>query len=209
MHTYDAPTYVKNVIDWDYFYCYLCGPIDFDPQGGTDWRNKWTDELESIGFKRKQILSPTKKPLVGTPFDMDNEAELIRKYRDVEDYENLEKIAGEIMHIDLRLVDKSDLILAHFPLDSKGNRIFTVGTIHEIVVARQQRKPVMVVWQGGKKTASAWLMRLVHHGNIFDDFASLKNSLSSIANGEKAYNAKDWLLLDLDKHYKERNRTCK
>ena len=196
--------YNKTVFDWDHFLLYLCGPIDFDPTGGTGWRVEWTEGLIDIGFKRKQILSPTKKPLSGTSFDLDNEAELIRACRDKEDYDGLEEVMGAIMHIDLRLVDKSDLILVRFPLDKNGNRVFTFGTIHEIVVARQQHKPVLVVWDGGKKTASGWLMKLVGHRNVFGTFEEVKEHLKCVANGEAAFNAKDWLLLDFDKNYKQR-----
>ena len=44
------------------------------------------------------------------------------------------------MHIDLRMVDVSDFIIAYCPTN-----IYSVGTVHEIVVARQQRKPVLFV----------------------------------------------------------------
>ena len=195
---------IKTVLDWDHFLVYLGGPIDFDPTGGIGWRVDWTNGLIDIGFKAKQIISPTKKPLSGTAFDLDNEADLIRDCREREDYEGMEKVVGAIMHIDLRLVDKSDLILAKFPLDKNGNRVFTVGTIHEIVVARQQHKPVLVVWEGGKKTASGWLLKLVGHQNVFGTFEELKEHLRCVSQGEAAFSAKDWLLLDFDKHYQER-----
>jgi hypothetical protein len=196
---------VKNVFNWEYFLCYLCGPIDFDPEGGSQWRIDWTKGLIDIGFNSKQILSPTKKPITGTAFDLDNEADLIHDCRSREDWDGLEAVMSDIMHIDLRLVDKSDLILVRFPLDKNGNRVFTVGTIHEIIVARQQHKPVLVVWDGGgKKTCSGWLMKLVGHQNIFADFTELQNHLKQVSSGVAAINAKDWLLLDLDKNYQER-----
>ena len=78
-----------------------------------------------------------------------------------------------------------------------NSQIHTYGTIHEIVVARQQRKPVMIVWEGGKATCSAWMMWLVGEKNVFSTFEELLDHLADIAKGETAYNAKDWLLLDL------------
>jgi hypothetical protein len=45
-----------------------------------------------------------------------------------------------VMHIDLRMVDLSDFVIASCPTN-----LYSVGTPHEIVVARQQRKPVLVV----------------------------------------------------------------
>ena len=44
------------------------------------------------------------------------------------------------MHIDLRMVDLSDFVIACCPTN-----LYSVGTPHEIVVARQQRKPVLLV----------------------------------------------------------------
>ncbi len=197
--------YIRNIFGWDHFYVYLAGPIDFDPAGGAVWRLKWTQGLIEMGLPETHILSPTKKPLAGATFNLDNEAEIAADCRSRQDWDGIEEIIGQIAHIDLRLVDKSDLILVHFPLDKDGKRVFTVGTIHEIVVARQQRKPVYVVWEGGKETASGWLMWLVGHRNIFGTFEDLMKHLKSVADGKAAYNAKDWLLLDFDKTVKERD----
>lgn len=193
----------KCVFEWEHFLTYLCGPIDFDPEGGKEWRLHWTKELVNLGFKSSQVLSPTKKPLSNTKFHLDNEADIIQKHRSDKNWNALSSTMSEIAHIDLRLVDKSDIVLAKFPLDKKGNRVFTVGSIHEIVVARQQKKPVMVVWEGGKETCSAWLMWLVGHQNVFSSFEELLERLKKMSNGEAAINVKDWLLLDFNKNLKE------
>jgi hypothetical protein len=44
------------------------------------------------------------------------------------------------LHIDLRMVDTSDFIVCYCPTN-----IYSVGTPHEVVLARQQRKPVLFV----------------------------------------------------------------
>ena len=46
----------------------------------------------------------------------------------------------ETLHIDLRMVDTSDFIIAYCPTN-----IYSVGTPHEIALCRQQRKPVLFV----------------------------------------------------------------
>ena len=191
-------------IEFSHFFVYLSGPIDFDPSGGTKWRTKWAAELAKLGFKRELILSPTKKPLSGSDYDVDNEADLIRAAREKQNWEEMERVVSEIMHIDLRMTDKADLILARFPVDEKGNRVFTVGTIHEIIEARRQHKPVMVVWDGGKKTASGWLMTLVGHQNVFGTFEELKKRLQQIITRRTDYNKKDWLMFNFSKTHKER-----
>src|SRR5262249_24362508 len=44
------------------------------------------------------------------------------------------------LHTDLRMVDTSDFVVAYCPTN-----IYSVGTPHEIILARQQRKPVLFV----------------------------------------------------------------
>jgi hypothetical protein len=46
----------------------------------------------------------------------------------------------ESLHIDLRMVDTSDFVIAYCPTN-----IYSVGTPHEIIVCRQQQKPVLFV----------------------------------------------------------------
>src|SRR5205823_13790379 len=44
------------------------------------------------------------------------------------------------LHTDLRMVDTSDFVVAYCPTN-----VYSVGTPHEIILARQQRKPVLFV----------------------------------------------------------------
>lgn len=188
---------MKTVFDWEHFALYLSGPMDFADDGGKGWRQEWTDKLVDIGITSKQIYNPCKKPFNGAQFELDNEADIWKKCRETENWELMEKTASQIMHIDLRLVDKADIILVNFPRMKNGFRVPTYGTIHELVIAHQQRKPIFMVWEEtGKKDCSAWLMKLVGHKNIFAHVNQLINHLTLISQGQKAFNANEWLLLD-------------
>lgn len=191
----------KNIFDWNNFFTYLSGPIDFDPDGGKDWRDSWTNKLIDIGFKSNQILNPCKKPIRSAFNDLlDNEAAITKAKRQKKDWDGLAEVMSQIAHIDLRMCDKSDIVLCNFPKRRDCNyQINTYGTMHEIVVARQQRKPVYVVWEGGKEECSGWLMWLVGHKNVFATVEELMLHLKSISQGLTAYNAKEWLLLDIEK----------
>ncbi len=46
----------------------------------------------------------------------------------------------QTMHVDLRMVDVSDFVISYCPTN-----IYSVGTPHEIILARQQHKPVLFV----------------------------------------------------------------
>lgn len=235
------PLMIKNVFAWDFFNLYLSGPIDFD-KFARDWRKEWTDKLVEIGFKPNQIFDPCKKPLSGAQFNLDNEGEIMQKHRSRHEWQDLCEVMSQIVHVDLRLVDKSDIVLVNFPVAGQErykeltddmehaykhlmkhlhvnlhaewldtirdsymgllsqiakHRVPTYGTVHEIVEARQQRKPVLVVWEGGKEACSAWIMWLVGHRNVFGSFDELLTRLENISKGKTAYNARDWLLLDL------------
>lgn len=214
---------LKTVFDWDHFAAYLSGAIDFSHDGGRSWRQEWTEGLVEIGFKPHQIFNPCKKPLDGAQFNLDDEAVIMRKHRNNREWSKLMDVMGEIVHVDLRLLDKSDLVLINMPKNGIDTSIQseyekeppskafekimkkyadlqvpTYGTIHEMVVAHLQRKPMYMVWEGGKSTCSGWLMWLVGHNNVFSTFEELKTRLKNISNGKTAFNAKQWLLFDFD-----------
>ena len=46
----------------------------------------------------------------------------------------------ETLHIDLRMVDTADFVIAYCPTN-----IYSVGTVHEIALSRLERKPVLFV----------------------------------------------------------------
>ncbi len=221
-----ADRYMKTVFDWEHFALYLSGPIDFTMDGGNVWRDEWTEKLIDIGINQKQIYNPCKKPFHGAQYDLDDEAAIGRECRAAQDWERLDDVMGQVMHVDLRLVDKADIILVNMPqvgpnneyvrraLESVENessgqavhqlarayaefRVPTYGTIHEIVIAHMQRKPIFMVWEGnGLDGCSSWLMKLVGYKNVFLDADSLIRHLKAISQGKKAFNANEWLLLD-------------
>lgn len=221
-----AERLLKTVFDWEHFAIYLSGAMDFANDGGKGWRDEWTEKLIDIGINQKQIYNPCKKPFNGAQFDLDDEAALARECREKEDWQRLDEIMGQIQHIDCRLVDKSDIILANFPrmpkiseLENTINdktiygfesakaemiyrryrsmRVPTYGTIHEIVIAHQQRKPIFIVWEKtGKTDCSAWLMKLVGHKNIFAHVDELIKHLQAISQGKESFDANEWLLIE-------------
>ena len=235
----------RTIFDWDYFSVYLSGPIDFGRETAASWRKDFTERLIDIGFKPHQIFDPCKKPLGNAPFNLDDEGTIMQKHRERREWADLKKIVSQIVHIDLRLVDKSDIIVVNLPKYSQeffseqvdafmegyktlfdlhekndipvgalqkmykaffdllaqaaDHRIPTYGTVHELVVAHLQQKPIFLVWEGGKETCSGWLMYLVGHNNVFGSLDEVVTRLDNISKGKTAYNAKEWLLLDLGK----------
>lgn len=240
---------MKNTIfSWSQFRCYLAGPVDGDRDNAAKWREDWTNSLVEIGFNRESIFNPCNKPVpIGVfEFDINKEAEYFHKFRSEKDWDKLCRYTSEIAHLDLHLVDKSNLVLVYMPkraqkeieneikmFDEATKFLFyngslpesvlihlermneafksicskyleqqipTYGTMHEIVTATNEHTPVMVVWEGGKETCSAWLMWLVGHRNVFGSFEEMKHTLEKIAKGEAEYTTNDWLMFDFGKN---------
>ena len=74
----------------------------------------------------------------------------------------------------------------------------TYGTLHEIVVARQQKKPVFVIWESdGMSTCSAWVMWLVGHRNVFRSMDACVSRIDRLMHRREPLDTDDWLLFAL------------
>jgi len=130
---------------------YLSGPMDFVASRADEkkfgWRVRVGDFLRSFGAV---VFDPWNKPKVRGLHEYGKEdvatTELREKWTFEATAEGTQARAEcahtfwETMHIDLRMVDISDFVIAYCPTN-----IYSVGTPHEIVTARQQHKPVLFV----------------------------------------------------------------
>ncbi len=130
---------------------YLSGPMDFVASRADEKRSGWRvrvgEFLRSLGAT---VLDPWSKPKVRGLQDYGREDETTIAVRENWTFDptpdgarkraECARTFWETMHIDLRMVDVSDLLVAYCPTN-----IYSVGTPHEIVVARQQHKPVLFV----------------------------------------------------------------
>ena len=184
-------------LDWDHMQFYLCGPIDFAIDQGIGWREDVTDTLiNELDIKRHNILNPCDKPLSSVAIPLSKEQELLIKYRENEDWDGLTNLVSAFMKVDLRMVDKADVLICDISATDK-----LTGTIHEIVVARQQHKPVYVVDTRGKKQMSGWLMALVGHKRCFNSMDKVIAELKMIKENGPLLprDSKDFLVFDFDR----------
>jgi hypothetical protein len=129
------------------------------------WRNRIGDFLRSQGAI---VFDPWNKPQVRGFHEYgkedDNTPNARNEWSYAQDENGSRKRAAlaesfwETLHIDLRMVDVSDLIIAYCPTN-----VYSVGTPHEIIVARQQRKPVLFVSPPVEFTALAELEKSIAH----------------------------------------------
>lgn len=130
---------------------YLSGPMDFvasrKVEKETGWRNRVTQFLRRYKIT---VYDPWYKPAVKGMRHYGKEDEFSTNKRNAWTFENSRKgdrIRAELcdefwptLHIDLRMTDTSDFLIAFVPTN-----IYSVGTVHEIVMARLQHKPVLFV----------------------------------------------------------------
>jgi len=130
---------------------YLSGPMDFVASRADEkvhgWRNRVGQFLKAMGVT---VFDPWFKPEVRGLHEYGREGETTTDQRQqwtfapgkggAQARSNLAESFWPAMHIDLRMVDTSDFIIAYCPTN-----VYSVGTPHEVILARQQRKPVLMV----------------------------------------------------------------
>jgi hypothetical protein len=130
---------------------YLSGPMDFvasrAEEAKNGWRNRVGQFLKSLGVT---VFDPWQKPEVRGLYEYGREGPATSEPRKMWTFEQGKSGADRrskcaeafwpALHIDLRMVDTSDFVIAYCPTN-----VYSVGTPHEIVLARMQRKPVLFV----------------------------------------------------------------
>ena len=130
---------------------YLSGPMDFvasrAAEKATGWRTRIGQFLRRLGVV---VFDPWEKPEIRAMHDYGREGEGTTDVRVAWTYKGGEEGAAAraqvaesfwpALHIDLRMVDTSDFIICYCPTN-----VYSVGTPHEIILANEQRKPVLFV----------------------------------------------------------------
>jgi hypothetical protein len=130
---------------------YLSGPMDFvasrEVEKKFGWRNRVSEFLQELGVT---VFDPWFKPEIQGVKEYGREDETTAKVRAQWNFEVSESGAKArascadhfwpALHMDLRMVDTSDFIVAYVPTN-----VYSVGTPHEIILCRLERKPVLFV----------------------------------------------------------------
>lgn len=130
---------------------YLSGPMDFVASRENEMRFGWRTRVGTLLRDLGAIVfDPWEKPEVRGLYEYGREGVDTTGTRDAWTFEDSPtgaearaRCSGkfwETLHIDLRMVDTSDFVIAYCPTN-----IYSVGTPHEIVMARLERKPVLFV----------------------------------------------------------------
>ncbi len=130
---------------------YLSGPMDFvssrELEQKQGWRARIGQVLRELGAV---VFDPWNKPDVRGLHGYGKETPESARVRELWTFEdtragaqqraNLTGHYWETLHIDLRMVDTADFVIAYCPTN-----VYSVGTVHEIALSRLERKPVLFV----------------------------------------------------------------
>jgi hypothetical protein len=145
---------------------YLCGGMCAYNDSGTGWRDWITPKIkDQFG---STVYDPTHK-VSHCASEVGENKDIFRDLILDENWEELKEVFSPVCRWDLRSVDKSDfLIVAYDP------KIHTVGTIHEMVVASWQKKPILLKYdRSDLKSFNPWISVLVPPKHLFADWDEL------------------------------------
>lgn len=144
--------------------CYLAGPIDRCPNFGINWRKDLSKILVNLDLSvNDPLLKSTEKG------NEDIESRKLRNHcKKTKDYNLLSKIMKEIRNEDLKLVKKSDIVIAN--IDTK---IYTCGTLEELFLAKRLGKKIFIRVKQGKINTPDWLFGVLDHNFIFSNWVDL------------------------------------
>jgi len=151
---------------------YLTGPITAAIDDGVGWREYITPRLLSFGLI---VDDPVKNTVNGLGEIGDDKTKfkcLIQERR----FEQARREFSPIVRKDLRSVDKSDFLIFYY-----DPKIPMFGTIHELVIANQQRKPILMFVPDDKvEGINPWVFTLIKSDCLFTHWDAMFMYLDSI-----------------------------
>jgi nucleoside 2-deoxyribosyltransferase len=164
---------------------YLAGNLE-NNENSVSWRQSVKNSLVPRGIT---VLTPIEKMFTADLPEDDWNQKRIKNWRKNKMYDEVHRYMKEVIRKDLRLVDLSDFFI--FNIDIKTP---TYGTVHELVLASQQRKPVFIC-VGDKTQCPLWIMGLFSHENIFNSMDEILEQIYTIDDGKIDINPNKWRLL--------------
>ena len=166
---------------------YLSGPMDRCPNGGKHWRNWITPLLKNLGLA---VFDPANKP-IKTGVESVEQREYRELLKSNREYNQLSREVRVISNVDLGMVDIVDFLIVHLDLE-----IYPAGTIHEMVIANTQKKPILLHMEQGKNAVPDWWYGRLPHQEFFDKWEEILSYLEGINEGFHKPLSNRWLFFD-------------
>ena len=156
---------------------YLAGSIHHnDEDSGVGWRENITPNLEKFGLV---VLDPCKKT-IGDVGEVGDDKQMLKTLIKEKKFSEVKQMFFPILKSDLRCVD-----LSHFIIVNYRPKIRHVGTIHELVMANIEKKPILLYYPENElEDFNPWLACLVKSNHIFDNWDRMMEYLEEVNNGK-------------------------
>ncbi len=169
---------------------YLAGPMFACADDGAGWRDEVTVKLEKLGIK---VENPVKKTLQNGQTEVDEDKRTFKRLVKERKFNELREMFEPIGHADLRCVDKADFLVVVY-----SARLPMFGTIHEVVKACEQKKPILVKIDENDVNdgiVNPWLTVITKPSCWFLTWDAMFEHLNAVDRMEKpAYNPRYWTL---------------
>lgn len=155
--------------------CYLAGAMQACEDNGVGWRTEIVKQLDRFGLT---VFDPSNKVLHSAS-EIGENKQLFKSLIAQEKWVELKAAFEPVMRYDLRCVDKSDfLIISYDP------HYHTIGTVHEMVTANSQRKPILLKYNKEDLSLfNPWIPVLVKTEHLFSSWDSMFQFLDEVDNG--------------------------
>lgn len=160
-------------------------------QNGEGWRDTCTQQLEEMHVV---CYNPYKKPFDDIHVQEDTETiDKIKSHRSNGDLDKVHDFFKDIIATDLSMVDRSDFIICYINPD-----VPTYGTMHELVVANQAKKPIFIFVEGGVEQTPLWLLGLLPPKCFYNNLDEVVSKLKDIDSGVDDIDNGRWRLFKED-----------
>jgi nucleoside 2-deoxyribosyltransferase len=163
---------------------YLIGPMEY--ADGRGWREDMTEFLNEMNVT---VFDPYKKPFYNAPKEDNDTRDIILQKMNDGNYDDVAEHFKQVRAFDLSMVDRSDFIICYL-----NPAVPTFGTMEELVTAVKMKRPTFIVVEGGKKYTPLWVMGMLPHKYIYNNFTEIKEVLENINSGKKIIDNERWRL---------------
>lgn len=153
---------------------------------GRAWREDMTEFLHKMNIT---VFDPYKKPFINAPQEDELTHERMKALMDSGEFDEVAAHFKAVRAFDLSMVDRSDFIICYLNPATP-----TFGTMEELATSVRMKRPTFVVVEGGKKHTPLWILGMLPHKYIYNDFEEVKKMLTSIDSGVKSLDSDRWRL---------------
>jgi hypothetical protein len=155
---------------------YLCGPIFGVTDDGKEWRDLVSVKLSKMGIG---ISNPCAKKTNGSS-EIGDDKKKFKKLVMKEDWKGVKEEFWPIIRHDLRSVDLADFLIINYIPD-----VPMVGTVHELVVANFEKKPILLKYDKTKLDKfNPWMCVFIKNHHFFSEWDDLFKYLKEVDKGK-------------------------